>query len=181
MLLPFLDEVKLYREFHFDEPWDSEHNKTLLPRMPKVYAPVRGDTTPGMTYYQVFVGENTPFLPPEKLPPPLAPGPGSAPGAAPLPKGGPRIPASIPDGTVNTFLIVEAGEAVPWTKPADLEYDDKKPVPRLGGLFPDGFYAAAFSADIYFIPRDFNEKDLRRLINPMDGEIMDTELKPISN
>jgi hypothetical protein len=68
---------------------------------------------------------------------------------------------------------------VPWTKPADLEHDDKKPLPKLGGLFPDGFHAAAFSAEVYFIPRDFKEKDLRRMINPRDGEVIESVLKPL--
>jgi hypothetical protein len=176
LILPFLDEDKLYREFHLDEPWDSEHNRKLIARMPKVYAPVRGETPePGMTYYQVFVGKNTPFLPAEMLPPPFGQGP------AVLPKGGPRIPVSIPDGTSNTLLVVEAGEPVLWTKPADLEYDDNRPVPKLGGLFADGFHGAAFSAEVYFLPRDLNSKDLRRLIVPNDGEIVEIPLKPLSD
>ena len=28
----------MYQEFHLDEPWDSEHNKALIAKMPKVYA-----------------------------------------------------------------------------------------------------------------------------------------------
>jgi hypothetical protein len=55
-----------------------------------------------MTYYQVFVGPDTPFVPLKRLPVPQ-------PGIAAVPHGGPRIPATIADGTSNTFLIVEAG------------------------------------------------------------------------
>src|SRR5262249_19374530 len=33
-LLPFLGEDKLYKEFRLNEPWDSDHNKKLLSRMP---------------------------------------------------------------------------------------------------------------------------------------------------
>ena len=36
-LLPYLGEEKLYKEFHLDEPWDSEHNKKLIARMPDVF------------------------------------------------------------------------------------------------------------------------------------------------
>src|SRR5262249_19251820 len=36
-ILPFLGQKALYDEFHKDEPWDSEHNKTLISRMPAVY------------------------------------------------------------------------------------------------------------------------------------------------
>ena len=37
LILPYLGEEKLYKEFHLDEPWDSDHNKMLIPRMPKVF------------------------------------------------------------------------------------------------------------------------------------------------
>src|SRR5262245_19784659 len=33
-LLPYLEAQPLYNEYHFDEPWDSEHNKKLIPKMP---------------------------------------------------------------------------------------------------------------------------------------------------
>ena len=41
----------------------------------------------------------------------------------------------MPDGTSNTGLVFEAGEPVIWTKPADLPFDEKKPLPKLGGMF----------------------------------------------
>ena len=37
-ILPYIEEARLYEEFHRDEPWDSDHNKKLIPRMPKIYA-----------------------------------------------------------------------------------------------------------------------------------------------
>ena len=48
-LLPFLEEAALYEEFHLDEPWDSEHNITLLERMPAVYRHPSRNTQPGYT------------------------------------------------------------------------------------------------------------------------------------
>ena len=62
-LLPYVEEDALYKEFKLDEPWDSEHNKKLLARMPKVYAPpVPGKTkVPYGTFYQAFTGPNTLF------------------------------------------------------------------------------------------------------------------------
>ena len=38
-LLPFLEENELYKQFHLDEAWDSDHNKKLLAKMPRVFAP----------------------------------------------------------------------------------------------------------------------------------------------
>ena len=37
-LLPYIEQQQLYKEFKLDEPWDSEHNKKLIAKMPKVYA-----------------------------------------------------------------------------------------------------------------------------------------------
>ena len=80
-ILPFLEQEQLYKQFHLDEPWDSEHNKKLIPLMPKVYlapgAPqsalpgVNDPNESGVTYYQIFVGggaawdrsPNTPGIP----------------------------------------------------------------------------------------------------------------------
>ena len=36
-LLPFLENNELFEQYRFDEPWDSEHNLTLVPKMPEVY------------------------------------------------------------------------------------------------------------------------------------------------
>ena len=38
----------LYKEFHLDEPWDSEHNKKLIEKMPPALAsPHLGDAPAG--------------------------------------------------------------------------------------------------------------------------------------
>jgi hypothetical protein len=157
-ILPFIEEVTLYREFKLDEPWDSEHNKKLIAKMPKLYAPVRGKTKePGMTYYQVFVGKDAPFN-------------GTI---------APAFPGSFTDGTSNTFLVVEAGEAVPWTKPQDIPYDAGKPLPKLGGLFADGFHVAMADGSIRFVPRGADEKAIRAAITPSGAEAIDPPGKEI--
>ena len=37
LILPYLEQNALYKEFHLDEPWDSPHNRTLIDRMPPTY------------------------------------------------------------------------------------------------------------------------------------------------
>jgi hypothetical protein len=32
-ILPYMEQDHLYKQFHLDEPWDSEHNKKLIPLM----------------------------------------------------------------------------------------------------------------------------------------------------
>lgn len=36
-ILPYLGRQELFDEFHLDEPWDSKHNISLLPRMPPYF------------------------------------------------------------------------------------------------------------------------------------------------
>jgi hypothetical protein len=62
------------------------------------------------------------------------------------------------------ILVVEAGESVPWTKPEELHYDPDKPLPPLGGLFPDGFNAVFGDGTVRFIPKGTDEKALRGMI-----------------
>ena len=62
---------------------------------------------------------------------------------------------------------------MPWTKPQDLAYDPKKPLPKLGGQFPDGFHAALADGSVLFFRKDFDVKTMRDLINPADGNVVD--------
>jgi hypothetical protein len=120
LILPYLEQKGLYDEFKLDEPWDSAHNKKLLARMPAVFAAPNGIAkAKHETFYQVFTGKGTVFDG----------------------KKGVSV-VEITDGTSNTILIVEGGAAVPWTKPADLAYDANKPLPRIGGMFAEGFHFA---------------------------------------
>ena len=106
-----------------------------------------------MTFYQVFTGKGTAFDG----------------------KKGLRFPADFPDGTSNTILIVEAKDAVPWTKPADLPFDAKKPLPKLGGLFKDGFNAALADGSVRYIQRSISDRTLRNAITRDDGNVLGSD------
>jgi hypothetical protein len=154
-ILPYLgdEEKELYKQFHLDEPWDSAHNKKLLAKIPPVFAPVRNaPKEKGFTYYQVFTGKGTAFEG----------------------KKGLRL-ADFLDGTANTILIIEAKDAVPWTKPADLPYDAKKPLPPLGGLFREGFHAALADGSVRRIARTISARTLRNAITRNDGEVLGSD------
>ena len=115
-VLPYLDNVELYQQFHLDEPWDSPHNLSLLKEMPQILrCPNDPKPIEGMTNYQVIVGPNTLFTPDFK----------------------PVAIADIPDGLSRTFLVRESPRKVPWTKPEDLPIDINMPLHGLGNH--DGF------------------------------------------
>jgi hypothetical protein len=74
------------------------------------------------------------------------------------------------DGASYTLLAAEAGEPVPWTKPDDLPYDPNKPLPKLGGLFSDGYHVVFCDGSVRFVKHKFNEKIMRWLITYDDGQ-----------
>src|SRR5262249_22230999 len=137
------------KQFRLDEPWNSEHNKKLLGNMSKVYLAVRGPASkePQSTYYQVFTGPDTPFSLEARV--------------------GPKVTDFL-DGTAQTFLIVEASQAVPWTKPADLVYDAKKPLPKLG--FGDRVYVVLADGSSHFIKKTVPEPIFRAAVTPNGNE-----------
>jgi hypothetical protein len=149
-ILPQLGEEELYRRFRLDEPWDSPANKSLLDRMPAVFAPFGPGANPhGWTFFQILVGPGTLFDGPV----------------------GHDLRA-IPDGADATLLVIEAAEAVPWTKPSDLTYDPKGPLPRFGGHFKDGSLALFADGSIAFIKNEIDEPTLRALITRDGAEVV---------
>src|SRR5262245_6686650 len=127
LILPYIEQDNLYREVKLAVPWDSDHNKKLIDKMPPVYAlPTKG-AKPGHTHYRVFVGngamwdwiQGTTF-------------------------------AQITDGLSNTWMVVEAEEGVPWTKPDEFEFDPKQDLPKLGRAFKNGFHVLYGDGSVRF-------------------------------
>jgi hypothetical protein len=152
MILPYIEQDALYKEFKLDEPWDSKHNIKLLDKMPKIYASPQDEEClkKHVTHYQGFVGKGVFFEG----------------------KMGLNFPADFPDGTSNTLMIVEARKAVPWTKPEDLPYDANKPLPKLGLPGAKGFLASLCDGSVRFMSDKVTEKTLRYAITRNDGEVL---------
>lgn len=150
-LLPYLEQEELYEQFHLDEPWDSEHNRALIEKMPLAFAnPNLAEQ--GMTNYLLPYGEGTTYENDDAF----------------------RI-RDITDGTSNTIMAVEADarEAVIWTKPDDLEYNSALPLNGLGGLRAGGFLASLWDGSVHFISNTVDLDSLRGMMTHAGGEIVD--------
>jgi hypothetical protein len=146
MILPFIEEDELYKDFHLDEPWDSPHNIKLVERMPRLYAlpprvAARNRVPDGYTVCHVFVGRNAAFEG----------------------KDGLRM-SDFTDGLSDTILVIEAGEPVPWTKPEELPYDPDQPLPPLSAPFKDMIRLAMGFGGARHIRLPISEASLRAAI-----------------
>jgi hypothetical protein len=190
LLLPYLEQIAIYNQYRFDEPWDGPNNIKLLDRMPDVFRdPIRGDASGHFTHYAALVGEATAFPPsgavlrdataPVRLP--IGPGAGGATGIR-----------NITDGTSNTIVVapVASDRGIPWTKPEDISVGPGLPgLGRPGGIAapylarsgPAGHHAApVLFADggVRVLIDTIDPKTLAALMTRAGGEVIDVATVP---
>ncbi len=193
-LLPDLGEHLLYERFRKDEPWDSPTNRALIEEMPNVYRslrqsggsvildrllaagrmldPVGGNLitrvprlmgTPinepqtalkgreaPLTYFRAIVGPGTMFDGPEGL-----------------------MRGRAVDGPEQTLMVLEADQAVPWTKPEELRFDTTSsgdPLPDLDDKTPSGLQALFADGQVRRLRPNVDAEVLRRLITREGGD-----------
>jgi hypothetical protein len=101
LILPYIEQNELYKEYSFKEPWDGPNNRKLAARMPPVFAlhgeEYLGNTT---TNYLAVVGPATIW------------------------QGSKGVPVdAVSDGLSQTILIVEnKGAQIHWMEPRDLSF-----------------------------------------------------------
>jgi hypothetical protein len=150
-ILPYLDQKALYEKFHLNEPWDSEHNRTLIAEMPAVFKSPGSRKGQGQTVYREMTGEHTAFPP----------------------KNGVEI-KQITDGTSNTILVLEVDDqhAVPWTKPEGIPFQKENPVAGLAGQSAEGFVTLFGDGSVRFIPSKTAPDVWQKLLMIDDGQVL---------
>jgi hypothetical protein len=154
-LLPYIEQDAVFRLFKLDEPWDSENNAKAAKTAIKVFlspgtAAADADGF-GLTNYQGVAG----------------------PGAVFERGKGPQSLIHFTDGTSNTIMVVETGEAVPWAKPADLAYDPKGPLPKWGFPGSDTVLVALGDGSTRALNlRKVSDQTLRGALTHSGGEVL---------
>jgi hypothetical protein len=147
-ILPYIEQNELYNQFKLDEPWDSENNKPLIDKMPKTYL-LPGTKSEGKTHYRVFHSNGAVFDLIQQT-----------------------SFVTITDGTSNTVMVVDAADAVPWSKPDDIEFDLKMPIEKLLRFTNDKTAVAFCDGSVRLLKRGVGDKTWRLLIQKADGEVI---------
>lgn len=143
-ILPFLGEQSLFDRFRLDQPWNSDHNLSLLDEIPDVYTCKKdsfGRTQAGHTLYQALVGEDTIIQATE--------------------------PADdIADQARRRAIVMETDshQAVFWTAPHD--FDLSRDITSIDELFLDNglLFLLFHSGEVTFLRENIKLSDLERLI-----------------
>ncbi len=105
LILPYMDQQKLYKQYRFDEPWDGENNRKLLTQY---YYPLcqcphdpSSNKRRDLTHFVAVTGLQAAWLGEKAI-----------------------KHQDIKDGTANTVMVAEVSTPVPWFAPVDLSFED---------------------------------------------------------
>lgn len=135
LLLPYLDEHELYRDYDFGEAWDHPNNLRLLNRMPDVFkCPVNADQSNSKTSFLAFVGSETVWSAKSKCS---------------------ILNLDVYQASISVILVSLQSVQIEWLKPQDFELDsypteDNRSHSRntLQIVFADGLVSLANDPDV---------------------------------
>ena len=145
--LPYLEQQRLYDEFKLDESWDSEHNRKLIPKMPRIFL-LPGEKNVGRTRYRMFSGCGA-LLGEEK-----------------------NTPKDVGGDGATGLMVFEAAEAAEWTRPEGVPFDPDADVAGKFYCWSSGVcHAATVSAGVVaFRPGQTPEKALKAFVRVIGGD-----------
>lgn len=152
LILPYLDQQKLFEQFDLTEAWDGPNNSKLLDQMPSQYRlHTIDDEHETASNYVAVIGEETMWSGAE-----------------------PRDYDFATDGRSYTLMVAEyVGHPIPWSKPEDLRFDEidltvdsDKGICSV--LTPPAYLDVG--GMIHFLPRDTPPETIRALLTAQGGE-----------
>jgi hypothetical protein len=148
-ILPYLGHNFLYKQFRQNEPWDSEHNKKFIRRIPPSFRESQENFDKGTTPFQAPVGIATLFTP-----------------------GGTGTNSiQIINELSNTIMLVKVPEdkTAIWTKPEDWEIDISLPAKDLLKGFSNAIVFACADGEVKAIPLKEAEEKIKSML-VIDGK-----------
>ncbi len=154
LILPYAEQEVLYQQMKLNEPWDSPSNRPLTQMsIPFYRCPSDATSSHTHTSYVVITGPGTVF------------------------DGSQQTSfAEIPDGSSNTFLVIEVpGLEIEWAEPRDITLDEllahikAAKAGQSRGNHPRGIQAAFCDGSVHFIYFDEPEELFRVLASKDDG------------
>jgi len=153
-ILPFIGEEDLYARYDSTVPWDHPNNRQVVGTpLPQLQCPALTCDRP-VTHYRMVVC------------------PDSVCGIG----RGARI-EDIFDGTLNTFLLAEVAEPVPWASPAAI-VDPRRGINWPGGpssCHPGGVWFAVAETRVLLLGEDVDHTTLRWMCTKRGEEFQDTK------
>lgn len=150
LLLPFLGYPGLYRQYRFDEPWNSEHNLRLVKMRPEILGcPLdREGAACGLTNYVLLTGRGTAYSVPSDS------------------------PADVEiRSRGNAILVAEiAGADIVWTQPVDLDVsamDYTVGIPtgkNISSYHTTGAEVLWGMGVVHFLPSQISKEELRAVM-----------------
>jgi hypothetical protein len=148
-ILRNIEASQLYNtEIAGKNPLEVSSKASLLNARPRAFAGGTLAKDPTHTPYRVFVGKGAAFEKGVKI----------------------KYPFGFPDGVSQTIFIIETADTVPWCSDQEIPFDPDKPLPKITGLFPGGFYAAFGDGSVKWIPDTTDEKTLKAMITRNGNE-----------
>ena len=153
LILPFLEEGRLYKSIDLSKPWDDPVNAAAARTEVGAYRCPSAEHAANETTYLAFVAPDS-CLQPGKF----------------------RAIREIVDGASNTLMVIDApaDQAVPWMAPRDA---DEQLILAIGGnsqlSHPGGVVAGLADGSVRFLPADLPAATRRALISVNGGEKID--------
>jgi len=156
LLLPYLDEDKLFASYDMSKPWDDPNNQSIIGKMPDVYlCPTERDITDEASY-MVITGEEYLFHQDQT-----------------------RKPSEIKDGKSSTLMVVEVVKSgIQWTEPQDLDVEkidwNRNRQQGLGSQHPSGGLHVLMADGLVYHVGDFATPEvLTAMATFQGGEVVD--------